>query len=606
LSEVRSAEAPTTPCPGDGVARPRRRSSAARWRVATLLAVHVLIALHIAHWLGTGRGETLSPIEPSESMYFLERGELNAGVIFFATTLLLTAIFGRFFCGWACHVVALQDLCAGIMKRCGVRPRLFRSRLLMYVPLIIGVEMFILPVFKRQVLGRLVDNVDARLWFDGMHPVPGFVPAWEFSNELMTEGFWDTFVGPWMAIPFLLICGFAVVYFLGAKGFCTYGCPYGAFFAGMDRLAPGRIVADLDLCQKCGECTAHCTSNVRIHEEIQDWGKVVSAGCMKCFDCVSVCPTGALRFGFSKPRLLSRPLEGRTPRARRYDLDGREELLLFLLFFWLRYSWRGVFHAIPMLMATGIAGCLIFLVWKSLRLRRSRDVSLHRFALRRGGETTSAGRAVAALSLLSLLLTAGLCVTKWNQEQAEWNYRRLEARQANLDQALAIGAPPFPEEVRRIAERGAGQQARLRTFPAGGLSLLPQPTALPTEPRLGYFRAVAGDLAGAKEAWERALRSIDEVELEARYAQLIDRLGYAAYESGGAKATIPIIEEGLVHLPDSPFLAHRLGLLYAEVGDAAEAERWKARADALQAEALRRASAPAPTVAPSDDPARSP
>ena len=117
---------------------------------------------------------------------------------------------------------------------------------------------------------------------------------------------------------------------------------------------------------------------------------------------------------------------------------------------------------------------------------------------------------------------------------------------------------------------------------------------------------MAGDLAGAKEAWERALRSIDEVELEARYAQLIDRLGYAAYESGGAKATIPIIEEGLVHLPDSPFLAHRLGLLYAEVGDAAEAERWKARADALQAEALRRASAPPPAVVPSDDPDRSP
>ena len=52
----------------------------------------------------------------------LELGELNAGFVFFAVALLSTLVFGRFMCGWACHLVAYLDLCGWIMKRLGIRP----------------------------------------------------------------------------------------------------------------------------------------------------------------------------------------------------------------------------------------------------------------------------------------------------------------------------------------------------------------------------------------------------------------------------------------------------------------------------------------------------
>ena len=32
---------------------------------------------------------------------------------------------------------------------------------------------------------------------------------------------------------------------------------------------------------------------------------VVDPGCMKCMDCVSVCPNDALYFGFGKPTLMA-------------------------------------------------------------------------------------------------------------------------------------------------------------------------------------------------------------------------------------------------------------------------------------------------------------
>lgn len=130
VAENRGAPAPTI--------RPSRMS---RRRAIVLGAVQLAMILHIVQWLVTG--STTTPIEPSESMEFVKRGVINAGLIFFALALLSTLLLGRWFCGWGCHLVMLQDLCGWMMKKIGVRPKPFRSRLLLYVPLGLALYMFI-------------------------------------------------------------------------------------------------------------------------------------------------------------------------------------------------------------------------------------------------------------------------------------------------------------------------------------------------------------------------------------------------------------------------------------------------------------------------------
>ena len=93
-----------------------------------------------------------------------------------------------------------------------------------------------------------------------------------FTNHLVTSDFWATFPPLAVAVPFLFICGFMTVYFLGSKGFCTYACPYGGFFVLADKVAPGKIRVT-DACNQCGHCTAVCTSNVarpRGGEDVRD------------------------------------------------------------------------------------------------------------------------------------------------------------------------------------------------------------------------------------------------------------------------------------------------------------------------------------------------
>ena len=72
---------------------------------------------HIIQWRIMGK--TVSPIEPSETMYTLQKGFVNAGFIFFSLAILATLIFGRFVCGWGCHILALQDLCGWLLKENG-------------------------------------------------------------------------------------------------------------------------------------------------------------------------------------------------------------------------------------------------------------------------------------------------------------------------------------------------------------------------------------------------------------------------------------------------------------------------------------------------------
>ena len=112
-----------------------------------LFAVHGLFALHMAHWLETG--STMSPLEPSEAMEFSKRSVINAGFIFFGLTILSTLFLGRWFCGWACHLVALQDLSSWLLSRVGIKPKPLSSRLLAWVPAVAALYMFLWPLVYR-------------------------------------------------------------------------------------------------------------------------------------------------------------------------------------------------------------------------------------------------------------------------------------------------------------------------------------------------------------------------------------------------------------------------------------------------------------------------
>jgi polyferredoxin len=352
-----------------------RSSRASRWRALALITLTLLMIAHFVQWRLTG--ETISPIEPSETMHTLQRGAINAGFIFFTLAILATLVFGRFVCGWGCHVLALQDFCAWLLKKLGLNPKPFRSRLLVFVPLVVALYMFVYPTVYRFFVKPKTEPL---------------IP--QFTNHIVTTEFWATFPTIAVAIPFLFVCGFMTVYFLGQKGFCTYACPYGGVFGLVDKFAPGKIRVT-DACHQCGHCTAVCTSNVLVHAEVKQYGMVVDPGCMKCMDCVSVCPNDALYFGFGKPAVGVKKTV-----AKNYSLSWAEEALGAFLFLASFLAVWDVYQLVPMLMALGVATVTTFLALRTWRLFRAENLSFYRFNLKMSGKIRKAGWIFLSFALL--------------------------------------------------------------------------------------------------------------------------------------------------------------------------------------------------------------
>lgn len=544
------------PTAGGNAVRPSRAS---RWRALALVLVHALIAVHLVHW--AARGSTLSPLEPSEAMEFFKHGLVNAGLVFFGLTLLSTLVLGRWFCGWACHLVALQDLSLALLRRLGLRPRPLRSRLLAWVPLVAALYMFLWPLVYRLAAG---------------YGLP------EPHVALTREDFWSTFP-PWpVALVTFVVCGGVAVWFLGAKGFCTYGCPYGALFGAVDRLAPGRIRVT-DACEGCAHCTAVCTSNVLVHQEVREHGMVVDPGCMKCLDCVSVCPKGALYFGFGAPAL------SRSTRAAgksKGGLSWGEEGLLGLAFVAVFLAWRGAYGVVPFLLALALAAIGALLALTTFRMTRRPTVSLGKRVLVRESRRTPAGHTfLAGMAVLGGATLHSAAV----QFEAGRARSAFDAVEESYARALNVPGADADEETSASARRGAAAAdfvERWGWLPTPGNAAWQARFALVLGEEEAFARRTAEalerqpsagghyDLARFLEVRGRPEEALGHYRQSLRLAPspgLYNRIARWLFDRGDGAEGLALFEEAAGRYPENPDLAFNLGFAQVSLGHLEEA-----------------------------------
>lgn len=583
--------------------QPRRRPLG-RWRALALIAVHILILLHVVHWLTAER--TMAPVVLSNAMKTLELGQINPAFVLFCILILTTLLFGRFFCGWACHMAALQDLCLWILRKFGLRPAPFRARLLPWIPVFLALYMFAWPTFRREALAPLLERVwpAGLAWIGPVQPFPGWSALWT------TTEMWSGLPNALVAIPFLLVCGFATVYFLGARGFCNYGCPYGGIFKPVSKLAPGRIIVDPDKCDACGMCTANCTSGVRVLDDLRVGGAVTDSRCVRTLDCVMVCPQNALKFRFKKPSsqgARNAAPQGQAGAAKpKRDVTLSEELILLVFFLLTLFILRGLYDIFPLLFAVGIAICALPIGWKLLRLTEDDNVRLHRFQLRRAGRLRPAGFAFIALSALGAgLLAQGGLVRFHTWRASMYDDRVTVSRDLVFDLSAGV-----PEEQRRAAAGALAHYRRASGWRSGGIGLTDTPS---NDVRIAWLSMTLRDLPGAESAMERALSRAPETDavvvglaeiilLQGRHEVAIERLREAVeanprlHESQEMLAALYFrsgrLDEGIGRLltaqklrPQDASIPHRLAIALSQRGRTDEALVHLERAAELEPDA---------------------
>jgi len=246
-----------------------------RLRVTCLIFVHILILFHI-YYFGS---DTIGSIDFQEFFHsFLKLGIINAGVILVFLAFLTTLIFGRFFCGWACHFGAIQEFSYYILKKLQINTITINSRLVTLLPFLILINYYVLP--------------------NTYHFLSQPAPSIQLS--LNEPEIWKFLPGFTIGLLTFFIDGFLIVYFLGKKGFCRFLCPWGAFLKIPNSLAFFKVRKTGD-CTECHVCTDECPVGIDVSYEINNYNKVTNTNCTSCLNCTTGCPSNALSYSFENP-----------------------------------------------------------------------------------------------------------------------------------------------------------------------------------------------------------------------------------------------------------------------------------------------------------------
>ncbi|MDP6909601.1 MAG: 4Fe-4S binding protein, partial [Flavobacteriales bacterium] len=332
-----------------------------KYRAWTLLSVWIFFALHMVHW--RYNETTLAPLELNEVLYTLHQGIVTAGFILMVVIMIATLIFGRFFCSWGCHILSLQDACFWILGKLKIRSRPIRSRALIWVPMGAMLYLFVWPQILMYFHG---------IETEALHVVENTDGQW---SSFVTDDFWRNLPPVEIALGTFFIVGFVLVYLLGSRSFCYYGCPYGALFGLADQVAPGRIKLTGD-CKQCGVCTVNCGSDILVHKEIKEYGMVTNSKCFKDLDCIAGCPENALSFGFITPPLFKSKYK-LPDYKNRYSFTIAEDILLAVVFVFSVFVFRGLYGMIPFLMSVGMSVATAYVSLLTLRLFTRSSTSIN-------------------------------------------------------------------------------------------------------------------------------------------------------------------------------------------------------------------------------------
>lgn len=185
-----------------------------------------------------------------------------AAVIILSGIILLTVLFGRFYCSVLCPFGILQEFAALIFRK------------------------------KNRPIGN--------------YKFKYFIAALTFGALIGGTALLIRYIDPYTIFGsavslslFGLLAAFAVIFLVFFKNrfFCTNICPVGAVLGLLSKISPNKIYINKNDCVSCGLCEKACPAGCINSKEKQ----VDNETCLKCLKCLGGCRKDAIKYGI-KPK----------------------------------------------------------------------------------------------------------------------------------------------------------------------------------------------------------------------------------------------------------------------------------------------------------------
>ena len=186
----------------------------------------------------------------------------------------VTALWGRFFCGYLCTFGAMQELLAFAGKK--------------LLPGLKKVPETPDKVLKFMKYGVLL-SVVLFVWALQL-PVESTLSPWGVFGVLLS-GNLSVMADAIPTLGFGLLLGILILSLFVERVFCRYLCPLGALFTPLSAGRLFRIRRLETACTGCQACTRSCAMGVTVHED----SCVRSGECIDCMKCLAACHPQALK-----------------------------------------------------------------------------------------------------------------------------------------------------------------------------------------------------------------------------------------------------------------------------------------------------------------------
>lgn len=238
-----------------------------------------------------------------------------------AGLIILTALFGRFYCAALCPLGIWQDIIIFFRRLSSQRQR-FRLlpdfSQLRYSILIIaavataaGSLAWLNLLDPYSIFGRFATEIGYPLLAQGNFILVTILESFDWyaiEHMKLPVMAWGTF-----SVVSLMLIVLVLLPILGGRVYCNTLCPVGTFLGLISRFALFQFTIRQESCTACGKCTRECRAGC-----IDAVNKQIDASrCVVCFDCLSSCPQSGLTYEFVSP-LAESPQTELNPVRRRF------------------------------------------------------------------------------------------------------------------------------------------------------------------------------------------------------------------------------------------------------------------------------------------------